>query len=111
MLHDERPPSHFEQNDNITCWFSCWSAPEILEFILYAYSCQYLSMNGELHVCSGARLIILGLSIRLNHCYFVRGRSEGSEEPAHLRRLVLAFAARLCNMIQHPVNLLLKHLF
>ena len=78
-----------------------WSAPEILTFIAYAYSCQSLNKHGELS--SVARLQKIGLSLRLSHL-FVCASSEGFDEPAHLRRLILAFAAPLCNMNQHPMN-------
>ena len=57
-------------------------------------------INAHAHLSSGATGLKFGLSLPLLP-YFVCARSEGSDESAHMRRLVSAFAGRRWDKYQH----------
>ena len=57
---------------------------------------QTHSSNRHAQPSSGARCLVFGRTLRLLP-YFMWANSEGSGEPAQMRRLAWAFAGRLCD--------------
>ena len=70
--------------------------------VLITYECS-LSFNMHAQLSSGSRGLNFGQRFHL--CtYFVFASSKGSDETAHLCRLVRVFAAPICDKYQNHMN-------